>query len=31
MMVSDVDGECGDGEGKKPCHGRCGGKVVELL
>ena len=27
-----VDGESGNGEGKKePCHGRCGGKVMELL
>ncbi len=27
-----VDVESGDGEGKKePCHGRCGGKVMELL
>ena len=32
-MVSAVDGECGDGEGKEAenCHGRCGGKVMELL
>ena len=32
-MVSAVDGECGDGEGKEAenCHGRCGGKVLELL
>ncbi len=31
QMVSVVDGECGDGEGKDPCHGCCGGKVMELL
>ena len=23
LMVSEVDGECGDGAGKEPCHG-CG-------
>ena len=31
MMVSEFDGECEDGAGKEPCHGRCGGKVMELL
>ena len=30
-MVSAVDGECVDEEGKEACHGRCGGKVMELL
>ena len=29
-MVSEVDGESGDVEGKETCHGRCGGKVMEL-
>ena len=27
-MVSALDGECVDGEGKEACHGRCGGKLM---
>ena len=30
-MMSEVECESGDGEGKEPCHGCCGGKVMELL
>ena len=30
MMVSDVDDLCEDGEGKEPCQGRYGGKVLKL-
>ena len=29
LMVSEVDGECGDGAGKEPCHGSWG-KLMEL-